>query len=84
MIYVGSGAATALIGAVTNDVYTKAKKWARKQCEEDNLGSVTVMIFGPDGNPVFYCIVYRGGREREEDVRGIIKHWKPQQDESDG
>lgn len=45
-IFVGSGAATALIQDVTTDIYNTVKKWSEKKPKESE--ALTIIIYGPD------------------------------------
>ena len=42
-IYIGGGVATGLIGAITTDVYNRAKRWALKRYEEKRKGPGTMV-----------------------------------------
>lgn len=59
-IYIGSGVSAGLIGAITTDVYNRAKRWALDRFErkrkaareakqdEDRVKGETFTIYGPD------------------------------------
>jgi hypothetical protein len=75
-IYIGSGVGSGLIGAITTDVYNRAKRWALRRYEtkrkaarsdkEDSVKGERFKIYGPDGQVLKTWTVDKDG-EHETD-----------------
>lgn len=69
-IFVGSGAATALITLVVSDVYSTVKKWARnrfsKRAHQVNPRPLWITFYGPDNKPLLRLKIDREGEHEEE------------------
>lgn len=77
-IYIGSGIGSGLIGAITTDIYNKAKRWAvalyqskrlkarEDGRDEDRVKGERFVIYGPDGQILKTWTVDKDG-EHETD-----------------
>lgn len=70
-IFIGSAAASGLVGAVMTDIYNAAKKWARDQFKKKTAAkpngrvpTQSFTLYGSDGKPLLYWkISYEGEEE---------------------